>query len=541
MVDRPSVVVLLAALHCTSGLSILPPPLHAPALTPPRLRTTISCVAAPEEKDTAEERSGAEARPAARGVGAWARENLLQGVEPSPDTYTIMAVYFVQGVLGLASLARTFYFKDALHLSPAEVGALSGVFVIPWTIKPLYGFLSDTVPLFGYRRKSYLLLAGLMGSGSWFALSTGVDTVQTAIFFSLLASASVAVSDVVVDSLVVERARQSSEGGDGSSGGGALQSLCWSCQAVGGLVSAYASGYLLDMMGAKQVFGITAVFPLIVVIAAAQLVEERKPNILADGPSTLFDAATNQTELLWSAVSQKSVWLPAAFIVFWQATPSCETAFFYFMTTAPDQGGLGLGPETLGRVKVGSSIASLAGTVAYRRWLKDVPIRNVLFWLSLVSAPLGLTQLAPVLGLTQQWGLPNEWFIFGDSVVMTVLGQLAFMPLLVLAASLCPPGVEGVLFATLMSLFNGAGAVGSEIGAALTAFFNVSEKDFSNLASLLVVCNLSSLLPLLAIGWLDAADDAGPGDGGGGGGGETASANREAKADTEVQAEARRK
>ena len=56
-----------------------------------------------------------------------------------------MAVYFVQGVLGLASLARAFYFKDVLHLPPAEVAALQGITVLPWTIKPIYGFFSDTV------------------------------------------------------------------------------------------------------------------------------------------------------------------------------------------------------------------------------------------------------------------------------------------------------------------------------------------------------------------------------------------------------------
>jgi len=532
-------VWLLAAPQCVSGLSIVPPSLRASVLTVPRLCSTIVCVAAPEDKDPVgeTERSSPVKPPAASGVGAWARENLLQGVEPNADTYTIMAVYFVQGVLGLASLARTFYFKEALHLSPAEVAALSGLFIVPWTIKPLYGFFSDTVPLFGYRRKSYLLLAGLVGSASWLALATVVDSVQAAVFFSLLASASVAVSDVVVDSLVVERARQSAEAGDGTSGGGALQSLCWSCQAFGGLASAYASGSLLDALGPKPVFGITAVFPLIVVAAAAQLVEERRPGLLAGGPSSLGQAATAQAQLLWSAVSQRRVWLPAAFIFVWQATPSCETAFFYFMTNAPDHGGLGLGPEVLGRVKMGTSVAALAGTVAYRRWLRDVPIRDVLFWLTLVSAPLGLTQLAPVLGLTDRWGLSNQWFIFGDSVLMTVLGQLAFMPLLVLAASLCPPGIEGVLFATLMSLFNGAGVIGSELGAALTAAFGVSADDFGNLASLLVVCNLSSLLPLLAIGWVDAAGGTGHGDGGGG---DAASADRVAMADADVRADGRR-
>jgi len=51
------------------------------------------------------------------------------------------------------------------------------------------------------------------------------------------------------------------------------------------------------------------------------------------------------------------------------------------------------------------------------------------------------------------------------------------------------------------------GILPHQLGAALTAAFGVSEKDFTNLAPLILVCNLSSLLPLLAIGWLDAAEE----------------------------------
>ncbi len=41
-------------------------------------------------------------------------------------------------------------------------------------------------------------------------------------------------------------------------------------------------------------------------------------------------------------------------------------------------------------------------------------------------------------GINQQWGLSNELFVLGDSLVLTVLGQVSFMPVLVLAARLCP-------------------------------------------------------------------------------------------------------
>lgn len=41
-------------------------------------------------------------------------------------------------------------------------------------------------------------------------------------------------------------------------------------------------------------------------------------------------------------------------------------------------------------------------------------------------------------GVNQQLGLSNELFVLGDSLVLTVLGQVSFMPVLVLAAQLCP-------------------------------------------------------------------------------------------------------
>src|SRR6185295_4191976 len=40
------------------------------------------------------------------------------------------------------------------------IGLFMGVLTAPWWIKPIYGLLTDFVPIAGYRRKSYLLLTG---------------------------------------------------------------------------------------------------------------------------------------------------------------------------------------------------------------------------------------------------------------------------------------------------------------------------------------------------------------------------------------------
>ena len=45
----------------------------------------------------------------------------------------------------------------------ATVGVLVSIGAFPWVIKPVYGFLSDSVPLFGYKRRSYLVACGLLG------------------------------------------------------------------------------------------------------------------------------------------------------------------------------------------------------------------------------------------------------------------------------------------------------------------------------------------------------------------------------------------
>src|ERR1700761_1531899 len=70
-------------------------------------------------------------------------------------------VYVVEGVgqiVGLISQPLNFYLKEAMGWTPVQVTAFITVFNLPWIIKPLYGLISDFVPLFGYRRKSYLIL-----------------------------------------------------------------------------------------------------------------------------------------------------------------------------------------------------------------------------------------------------------------------------------------------------------------------------------------------------------------------------------------------
>ncbi len=417
---------------------------------------------------------------------------ILFGHQPTPELLAILLVYAVQGILGISRLAVSFFLKDELALSPAEVAAMMGIAALPWTIKPLFGFMSDGLPIFGYRRRPYLILSGLVGVSAWVSLATVVHTAAAATLAIVITSLSVAVSDVIVDSLIVERARNESLVDSGS-----IQSLCWGAAAVGGLLTAYFSGLLLEHFSTRTVFGITAIFPLLVSAAALLITEEPVTSAASERKAIVKD----QIQQLWAALSQKAIWMPTLFLFLWQCTPTAESAFFYFSTNE-----LGFTPEFLGRVRLVTSLASLLGVWLFQRFLKTIPFRQIFLGMTLVSALIGMTALLLVTHTNRTLGIDDHWFALGDSLILTITGQLTFMPVLILAARLCPPGIEATLFAMLMSVLNLSGLVSKEGGAILTHLLGVTDTNFDKLWLLVLITNLGSVIPLVFIKLLPNED-----------------------------------
>lgn len=419
---------------------------------------------------------------------------LLFGNEPTPELFAILTVYFIQGVLGLAQLAVKFFLKDDLGLSPTRMAALSGIIALPWVIKPLFGFLSDGVPIAGYRRRPYLILAGILGSLAWIALATIARDGWTATVFLILTSVSVATSDVIIDSIVVERARRESVAQSGS-----MQSLMWIVWAIGGLLTAYLSGWLLARFGSQTVFAITAVFPLVVTAIAGLIAE--KPIIHQEENPQNFARIRQTVTLISQTIRQKYILLPTLFICLWQITPTADTAFFYFQTNE-----LKLGPEFLGLVQAGGNLAILSGTFLYQAFFKTIPFRKILGWSIVLSSVLGMTTLLLVTHANRSLGIPDRWFCLGDSFILRLTAHLSFLPVFVLSARLCPVGIEATIFAFLVSLFGLSAMMATESGALLTHWLGISPSNFENLWILVVIANLLTLLPLPLLRWIPNDD-----------------------------------
>lgn len=419
----------------------------------------------------------------------------------------IATIYFVQGAMAISQLAVSFFLKDDLGLSPAEVASMVGITMLPWTVKPLYGLISDGFPVFGYRRRPYLLLSSVLGIFAWVSMALWVATPFWAIAMIAVGSLSLAFSDAIIDALIVQRARLETDGDAGS-----LQSFSWMASSVGAIASAYLSGYFLEHFGARFVFEVTAILPFLVGIAAFAIADPRMSTLYTAAPNVstnnLEPATLSRNSQRWmslkfnllqlrQALTNKAIWLPAAFLFLWQATPSADTAFFYFTTNE-----LKFNPEFLGTIRFFASWAGLLGVWLFQRFFKAVPTRKIFFWTTIISTLLGLTSLLLVTHINRLLGIDDRWFSLGDSLILTVAGRIAFMPVLVLAARICPEGIEATLFAVLMSVINISALCSFQLGAGLTHLLGVTESNFNNLWLLVLIANISSLLPLPLLSWL---------------------------------------
>jgi len=96
----------------------------------------------------------------------------------------------------------------------------------------------------------------------------------------------------------------------------------------------------------------------------------------------------------------------------------------------------------------------LIGTVMYASRYKNTPIRTMMFWIQIMFVIMSVMDLGLVLRWNKAIGIPDWLFTLGDDAFSEVLVSLGRMPVLVLAAQLCPASIEGTLFATIMSISN---------------------------------------------------------------------------------------
>ena len=114
---------------------------------------------------------------------------------------------------------------------------------LPWSFKILYGFLSDSCPIMGLRRKPYFLLGWSMFVASNLILAAlGEPSIQAVAGLMLLQTVGYLMSDVMTDTMVVERSKAFENIDDR----GTFQAAGYTVRAVGGCLGSVLGSILYN-------------------------------------------------------------------------------------------------------------------------------------------------------------------------------------------------------------------------------------------------------------------------------------------------------
>ncbi|KAF1787643.1 Major facilitator superfamily domain [Phytophthora cactorum] len=255
----------------------------------------------------------------------------------------ITVVYVVQGFSSFTALAVNYFFKDNLGLQPTESQLLQMIVKVPWRVKPIYGILSDSLPLFGYHRKSYMMLCSVLQTAATLVMAVPdlVTTPAIAVLMLMLQSLSVAVIDVVIDARVVEISRLDPENGAND-----LQSLSWIATSLGGMLGAFLSGPATADLGVRGVFFAAALGP-ITTLLFSMFMEESKSTL---SKRDFVSSATKQLRQLKIAICTPVVWMCALWVFISHAISPAYTQILFFFSTDV----LHFSPEFLGTLDFSS-------------------------------------------------------------------------------------------------------------------------------------------------------------------------------------------
>jgi MFS family permease len=386
-------------------------------------------------------------------------------------------VYVVEGlgqVGGLISQPLAYYLKQAQGWTPLQVTASLSVITFPWVIKPVWGIVSDFVPLFGYRRKAYLLLASGTAVGAY-AWITRLAEPGPLISVLLLSAYAMAIISTLCGAVLVEN-------GQRLSASDAFVNQQWLWFNVAGMGAAFLGGQLIERLppaGALHAAAaVVAIAPVGVVFGALFLIEEKRSRLDLGELKRTFRA-------LLSAFLLKDLWLIALFLFLFYLKPGVGTPLYYYMTDH-----LKFSQAFIGELGAIGSAGWIAGAVIYRYFLRGITARRLIN----LAILLGTATTASFVLLSSEASAAAINFANG------VAGMITFVATLSLAADYCPKRAEGFAFAALMSILNLASALSGTLGSFLYEHVFASRLDPLILLSAGLTALILLFVPLLRLG-----------------------------------------
>jgi predicted MFS family arabinose efflux permease/8-oxo-dGTP pyrophosphatase MutT (NUDIX family) len=353
--------------------------------------------------------------------------------------------YVAEGLAQVSGILRqplNHYLLDGLSLSTASITYFMWLLSTPWMVKPLYGLVSDCVPLFGYRRKSYLIVLNLAATAALLVL-TSLTSPAAILAALMVVVTAMAASSALYGGLLVEHGKAS-----GLASKFCSQQTLW--VNIANIAAALAGGWLCSSFapaGALHWAALIALFaPLLVVLSTCSLVQEEKTK--ANWAQLKLGMAS-----IWQTIKTRSTWGIAGFLMLWAFDPGFGNVLYTHMKQH-----LHFSDGFIGSLSVCFAAGAALGGLVYMK----------------VLAPrYSIKKLAGA--LIVGGACVQALFVFMDSPGIAVALNIVFgfttaMALLnahVIATNRCPDHAEGFMYGILLSAANVSFSTSQAVGGKL--------------------------------------------------------------------------
>jgi len=406
------------------------------------------------------------------------RKKAAQPISPQPPVYDLkrMSLLIALGWLGtnlgiaVADLPLRFLLKDDLHLTPQSISAFFALGAFTNYIKPIAGLLTDSIPLFGTRRRHYLVLS-LLGSGLlWLLLSIVPRT-----YYSLLSTYAVLYMTIVFTSTTL---------------GGVMVEVGTLYGAAGRLTAQRIGMFRLASLAGGPIGGALASSPFAIAMCAAAALHLVLIPLylrgLREAPASVpARRVWPEARAQWGVLIRSKTLLSAAGMICLVAVaPGFGTPLLFHQTD-----NLHFTKQFIGNLVLVSAGSGLIGAYVYHALCRNLRLRVLLTGSIIVHAAgtvffLGYHSHASALGITAITG---------------ITGTLATLPIYDLAARATPRGSEALGYAVMMSVWNLTNAVSDWCGSYLYGRFHLT------FLSLVWLNAGTTALALLAVPFLPVA------------------------------------
>ncbi|KAL4169225.1 hypothetical protein KRP22_010148 [Phytophthora ramorum] len=422
----------------------------------------------------------------------------------------LLALYFLHSfIMSFPMTAYGTWLFDVIHMPPATTTLYYSVTFFPWNLKPLYGLLSDSLPLFGYHRKSYIVLCEVVAAVSLVLTATYVHSIAGAFAVKLVDAVAEAFAQIMLGVLLVDLTT-----GDASSRSSAhVQSLANGVKNVAS-IAALVLGipvYRDKSITPQQVIGWTSMLPLAAAGVCLVGLKETPVDELHDNRESEpveFVASTSLLNSWWLPFKRelqhkwelmRPVLPPMLFFFLCNALPGDGTIWYqYTFSLLEDE------HECLQYMYLAGMVGRFLSCLSYAKWCTNRSVRSVFLLSTVCSVAAGLPRLLLAPPVVQ---LPVSVCTFGtvESFITSFTSEFALLQLLVVATYYCPSNsdVQGLTYALYLSFMDFGGVVSGVLTSLLVLALGIVPDpttkvvDWSHLWLVVVIASVGQLLVLV--------------------------------------------